>query len=240
MTPSRNVFRALAPICLLVMAGGCGENHPLGTGGYPDDGIVGHVFDAEGNPLADVAIGLVYEPVQPDPFAKPNTRIGFTIPEPGTVRILVRDLTGETVRTLADGEMPAGSHSISWDSRDGSGHLAVNGLYFLSVEFEGSPIAEASVLINNFGPATIHERANAVTDFQGYFCIPRELIPVGEIIQVVEFEEPVSRPISSLIKLETAGNIDGEPHYTYRFITLTAEMGRLMVDAVLSGTPIKN
>lgn len=240
MTTTRSTIPCLLSITMLILAGGCGDNHPLEPGGHADDGIVGHVYDADGNPLADVAIGLVYETVQPDPFAKPATGIDFVIPEAGMVRILVRDLTGETVRTLADSELPAGSHSISWDNRDESGRLAANGLYFMSVQFEGNLVAEASMLINNFGPATIHERANTVTDPEGYFRIPRGLIPVGEFLQVVEFEELVSRPISSLIKLETAGEIDGAPHYTYRFITLTAEMGRLMVDAVLPGTPVKN
>lgn len=238
MSPFRNVMTGLAFIGLLVLAGGCGENHPLDPVVPADDGIVGHVVDQDGNPLAGIAVGLVYDFEYPDRFAKPSTGIGFALPEPGFVRVVVFDLARETVRTLADGQMPAGNHNIIWDTRDADGHLVPNGLYLVLVEFEGSPLSENRLFINSVGPDTINQRPNALTDSAGYFRIPRNLIPVGEIVPVTQGEEPVSYPISPAITLETAGSIGGVDHYVTRTIIMNAGMDRLVADVVLSLTPV--
>jgi len=51
----------------------------------------------------------------PNPF-NPSTQINFDLPEAGPVEIIVYDIRGRIVATLADNLMEAGSHSINWAS----------------------------------------------------------------------------------------------------------------------------
>lgn len=51
----------------------------------------------------------------PNPF-NPSTRINFDLPHAGPVEIVVYDIRGRIVASLADNMMEAGSHSINWAS----------------------------------------------------------------------------------------------------------------------------
>jgi hypothetical protein len=64
----------------------------------------------------------------PNPF-NPSTRISFSIPQSGTVRLVVYSTTGQTIRTLVDGQLSAGRHMVVWDGLDGAGRQASSGVY---------------------------------------------------------------------------------------------------------------
>ena len=64
----------------------------------------------------------------PNPF-NADTQIGF-ISEGGDVKLEVYDLTGALVKTLVDGSLDAGNHSIIWDGSDNNGNLISSGVYF--------------------------------------------------------------------------------------------------------------
>ncbi len=51
----------------------------------------------------------------PNPF-NPVTRIAFSLPRAGVVRLCVYDLLGREVMRLADGEMAAGEHAVNFDA----------------------------------------------------------------------------------------------------------------------------
>ncbi|MDG5766029.1 T9SS type A sorting domain-containing protein [Balneolales bacterium ANBcel1] len=51
----------------------------------------------------------------PNPF-NPSTSIPFTLPRSGQVRLEVFDLLGRRLATLIDGELSAGSHTVSWSA----------------------------------------------------------------------------------------------------------------------------
>ncbi len=70
---------------------------------------------------------------RPSPFAR-ETAILFETPQSGAVRLTVHDLTGRLVRTLIDGGVPAGRHTVVWDGRSASGVRAVPGTYFVRVD----------------------------------------------------------------------------------------------------------
>ncbi|HMB70378.1 MAG TPA: FlgD immunoglobulin-like domain containing protein [bacterium] len=74
--------------------------------------------------------------VTPATFRGGELRIGFEVA--GTagaeVRLAVYDVLGRRIRELATGAMTAGSHTVSWDGRDGSGRHASSGVYFVRAE----------------------------------------------------------------------------------------------------------
>jgi len=53
----------------------------------------------------------------PNPF-NPSTTIEFQLPQASHVTLKIYDLQGRLVKTLADGEFPAGTHRVKWDGRD--------------------------------------------------------------------------------------------------------------------------
>ena len=59
------------------------------------------------------------------------------VPAEGPVRLAVFDARGRQVRLLADGRMPSGMFTTTWDGRDDDGHLLASGLYFLRFEAAG-------------------------------------------------------------------------------------------------------
>ncbi len=60
----------------------------------------------------------------------------FTLAHPGFVEMAVFDVNGRLVRQLVNQVMPAGSHSIAWNSRNDSGGIVIEGIYFVRVTAE--------------------------------------------------------------------------------------------------------
>ena len=50
---------------------------------------------------------------------------------------MVFDAAGRKVRTLFNGQQPAGEHLLTWDLVGGSGRVGA-GLYFVTLDFDGS------------------------------------------------------------------------------------------------------
>ncbi len=67
-----------------------------------------------------------------------RTRIDFSLPDPGPVRLRIYGLRGDVVRTLADGTRPAGPHTVTWDGRDERGARVGAGAYFCRLEGFGN------------------------------------------------------------------------------------------------------
>jgi hypothetical protein len=65
----------------------------------------------------------------PNPF-NPATTIAFELASPGHVSITVYDVSGRMVRSLVDGNRPAGIHEVTWNGRDGGGAPVASGVYF--------------------------------------------------------------------------------------------------------------
>lgn len=69
----------------------------------------------------------------PNPF-NPSTTIGYALPAPSGVKLTIYTASGREVRTLVDGFMPAGEHSVRWDGRTAAGQAAPSGVYFYRIE----------------------------------------------------------------------------------------------------------
>ena len=69
----------------------------------------------------------------PNPF-NPSTKIPFQLPAQNRVQISIFDVRGDKIRTLFEGMMPAGSHSIAWNGNDENGLPAPSGIYIVTVK----------------------------------------------------------------------------------------------------------
>ncbi len=73
----------------------------------------------------------------PNPF-NPQTAISFTLADAGPASLRVYNLRGQLVRTLHDGDLSAGEHTVRWDGRDLSGRAVSSGTYFYRLEGAGT------------------------------------------------------------------------------------------------------
>ena len=85
--------------------------------------------------LMDAEVDLIVFPGEyhlhpnyPNPF-NPRTTITHDVPRSGTVQLFVYSLTGQRIRTLVDGNRPAGSYSVVWDGTGETGRDVASGVY---------------------------------------------------------------------------------------------------------------
>lgn len=82
----------------------------------------------------------------PNPF-NPTTTIRFDLPEATKVTLKVYNILGQHVRTLVDGEKPAGFQSVIWDGRNSVGQRAASGIYIYRLEAGSFKAVKKMVLI---------------------------------------------------------------------------------------------
>jgi flagellar hook assembly protein FlgD len=73
--------------------------------------------------------------------------IEFSLPEPGRVHLRIYGARGEWMRTLLDGELPAGPHARMWDALDANGRAALPGVYFIRLEYQGAELTGRLVIL---------------------------------------------------------------------------------------------
>jgi flagellar basal-body rod modification protein FlgD len=66
-----------------------------------------------------------------------DVALRFTLPRGGHARLVVLDLAGRRVRTLADHGFAAGEQAVRWDGRADDGALVRAGMYFARLEADG-------------------------------------------------------------------------------------------------------
>lgn len=71
---------------------------------------------------------LSFAPVAPSP-ARDRATLSFALPTAEVVQLGIYDAQGRLVRTLVNGALAAGSHSLAWDLRDQRGNALAPGLY---------------------------------------------------------------------------------------------------------------
>jgi len=69
----------------------------------------------------------------PNPF-NASTTVHFNLKDESHVAIVVYDLLGRKVKTLADENRSSGAHRVVWDGRDESGLTASSGIYFVRIQ----------------------------------------------------------------------------------------------------------
>ncbi len=86
--------------------------------------------------IAQAPVLYSLEQNYPNPF-NPATTIRFRIGKREHVRIIVYNILGQTVTTLADGVYPPGDHEVTWDGRDRGGRPVASGIYLYHIDSEG-------------------------------------------------------------------------------------------------------
>ena len=72
----------------------------------------------------------------PNPF-NPETVIRFNIADAGNVNIEIFNIRGQKVRTLMDGFVERGEHTVVWNGTDENGHGVSSGVYFYVMRADG-------------------------------------------------------------------------------------------------------
>jgi hypothetical protein len=91
---------------------------------------------------ADKPPSLMITGATPNPFSD-RSSIRFGLPEDGSVRLEVYDVSGRLVAQLADRHYPAGYHSIDWFNSD---NPARPGMYFLRLRANGDEVTHKVVI----------------------------------------------------------------------------------------------
>jgi hypothetical protein len=66
--------------------------------------------------------------------ANSATAIPFHLEETANIKLTVTNLMGQTVRTLAAGQMAAGDHLMAWDGRNDAGEIVPSGTYLIRLD----------------------------------------------------------------------------------------------------------
>ncbi|MBN1893440.1 T9SS type A sorting domain-containing protein, partial [bacterium] len=82
----------------------------------------------------------------PNPF-NPETMIHYAIPEQGSVKISVFNLTGQSVRTLVDERKAPGKYAVRWDGRNDHGQPMPSGIYIYRIRSENRVKSRRMVLM---------------------------------------------------------------------------------------------
>ena len=69
----------------------------------------------------------------PNPFNS-ETVIEYELPQSGEIQLIVYDVTGQRVATLASGLREAGTYAPRWDGRDDAGRQMASGVYLSRLE----------------------------------------------------------------------------------------------------------
>lgn len=111
---------------------------PYGQGGYISSERI--IITNINNPCASLGITqqnsfipekFILEQNYPNPF-NPSTKINFSIPVSGKVKLTIYDVNGKEVSVLADNEFSAGNYEAEWDAS-----IYSSGVYFYKLETQG-------------------------------------------------------------------------------------------------------
>ncbi len=85
------------------------------------------------NPGTNTVTDLKLLANYPNPF-NPKTTIKFFLAKPQQVTVEIFNLSGKKIRTLYNGNLSQGIHTLTWDARDASGILQSSGIYFYRIK----------------------------------------------------------------------------------------------------------
>jgi len=99
------------------------------SGFFVDDFQIMVVREQIAAPVPEAPTRLAEVSAWPNPF-NPRTTVQFTVPRAGAINLVIYDLQGRLVKTLARGHFSAGDHFRTWDGSTTGGSRAASGAYF--------------------------------------------------------------------------------------------------------------
>jgi len=108
------------------------------------DLIVGFSAGLGDDPTLPKAFDLAQN--YPNPF-NPSTVISFSLPVNSNVKLEVFNLKGQLTASLMNGNMTAGTHTVTWDGRDNSGDDVASGVYFYRLLTDDETLSKKMLLV---------------------------------------------------------------------------------------------
>ncbi|MDZ7359103.1 MAG: T9SS type A sorting domain-containing protein [candidate division KSB1 bacterium] len=105
--------------------------HHSSTATFPKESEIEEPEVAQSQVITDYVLEQNY----PNPF-NPSTEISFQLPMASAVKLVIYSITGQVVRELVNGELPAGRHVISWNGRNRTGEAVAGGVYLYRLTIE--------------------------------------------------------------------------------------------------------
>jgi hypothetical protein len=104
---------------------------------WPESGVEETITDGKNVLLLDVKPSI----------SSGLTSIEYILSSSQNISLDVYDLLGNHVINLVSGEVPAGTHSASWDGKNASGNLVASGMYFCVLKATDGKNAEKLTLL---------------------------------------------------------------------------------------------
>lgn len=82
-----------------------------------------------------------------DPFSQ-EAKICFKLGDTVSVTVKIVTPQGETIRELLSAELPAGSHTLTWDGKDDTGAIASSGVFMYEIHAEQVTRSAMLALLN--------------------------------------------------------------------------------------------
>ncbi|MCX6173124.1 MAG: T9SS type A sorting domain-containing protein, partial [Ignavibacteriales bacterium] len=93
--------------------------------------VINTVTDVKNNQVIPMTYSLYQN--YPNPF-NPSTVISYTLPEIARITLKIYDVLGREVKTLINGEQPAGVYKLSWNGNNNLGSKVASGIYIYRIE----------------------------------------------------------------------------------------------------------
>ncbi len=138
---------AWVPVKGQVVAGKCGfvTNDPVSRQQFHLPALCGSLSAVDGQPPLLVPVPTLA--AWPNPF-NPRTELVCELPRPTRIDLVVYDLAGRRVRTLAAGRLlPGGPVVLPWDGRDAAGRNLAAGVYLARLSADGHETVAKLVLV---------------------------------------------------------------------------------------------
>jgi protocatechuate 3,4-dioxygenase beta subunit len=107
------------------------------TADFTHEGLVSVVsmslLDVTSNNDTNAPAQVLITRNEPNPF-NPETSIRMNLPATAGVKLTIYNARGQQIRTLVNGELIAGEHSVTWNGTDNHGQAVSSGLYFYRLE----------------------------------------------------------------------------------------------------------
>jgi hypothetical protein len=88
---------------------------------------------------------VLYKPA-PNPFVR-AIEIKFSIPKQSDIKFKIYDAAGRLVKTLIDGEINKGYHTVVWDGKDEDFRVVSSGIYFVKIDYQNEVYTEKVLFI---------------------------------------------------------------------------------------------